>query len=135
MDQPPRLCRVAGRDTWHIYHKRRRISTGCTDRTQAERVLAEFLAGGSRPSAGTPVSVADTLAYYLADRIDRGKPGAERLRWAHKPLARHLGTTASGTNHPRRMLLLLPPQGGRRRLRGNLRGRNCKPCVRHCAGA
>jgi integrase len=92
MDQPPRLCRVAGRDTWHIYHKRRRISTGCTDRTQAERVLAQYLAGGSLPSAGTATSIADNLTAYLADRVDRGKPGAERLRWAHKPLTRHLGT-------------------------------------------
>jgi integrase len=91
MDNQPRLCRVAGRDAWHIYHRRRRISTGCTDRTEAERALATFLMGESRPKAGPAFSVADTLTGYLADRIDRGKPGAERLRWAHKPLTRHLG--------------------------------------------
>lgn len=91
MSDHPRLCRVAGRDTWHIYHQRRRFSTGCTDRTQAERVLARHLAGGQRPADAIPC-VADILDAYLCDREDRGKLGVERLKWAHKPLKRHLGT-------------------------------------------
>lgn len=92
-DTQPRLCRVAGRDAWHVYHNRRRISTGETDRTQAERWLADHIEGCMRPAPSPASSVADMLAAYLADRIDRGKPGAERLRWAHKPLTRHMGTT------------------------------------------
>jgi integrase len=91
MPDTPRLCRVAGRDTWHIYHQRRRISTGCTDRTQAERVLARYLAGPQQATDTIPC-VADILDAYLTDRQDRAKPGVERLKWAHKPLKRHLGT-------------------------------------------
>ena len=34
----PRLCRVAGRPQWHIRHRGRRVSTGCTDRAEAGRV-------------------------------------------------------------------------------------------------
>lgn len=86
----PRLVRVPGRDTWHIYHRRRRLSTGCTDRTAAEAVLARYLADLDRPQSAT-LSVAEILARYLADRREAGKPGAERLGFAHKPLARHFG--------------------------------------------
>lgn len=86
----PRLCRVAGRDAWHIYHQRRRVSTGCTDRTGAELVLARYVEDLSRPQLAV-VSVADILARYLQDRQGRSTPGAERLAWAHKPLARILG--------------------------------------------
>lgn len=87
----PRLCRVAGRDTWHIYYRRRRVSTGCTDRAAAELVLASYLGEIARPQLAV-ISVAVILDRYLADRREAGKPGAERLGWAHKPLARHLGT-------------------------------------------
>jgi integrase len=86
----PRLCRVAGRDAWHIYDKRRRLSTGCTDRTEAEAVLAAYLIAAAKPQFGV-VSIAAILDRYLADRRERAVPGAERLRWAHKPLARVLG--------------------------------------------
>lgn len=86
----PRLCRIAGRDTWHIYHARRRISTGCTDRAGAEAVLANYLTEAAKPQlAITAISV--ILERYLADRCERAVPGAERLRWAHKPLVRILG--------------------------------------------
>jgi hypothetical protein len=98
MDNRPRLCRVAGRDTWHVYDKRRRISTGERDRTKAERWLADYIAGVSRPEAGPASSVADVLSDYLADRVDRGKPGAERRRWAHNALVRHLGNIPSGVD-------------------------------------
>ena len=86
----PRLCRVAGREAWHIYHARRRVSTGCTDRAAAELVLARYLGELGRPQLAV-VSIATILERYLADRTERGTPGAERLRWAHKPLARILG--------------------------------------------
>jgi integrase len=86
----PRLCRVAGRDTWHIYHARRRVSTGCTDRAGAEAVLASYLEGIDRPRLPV-VSIAAILERYLADRRERAIPGADRLGWAHKPLARVLG--------------------------------------------
>jgi integrase len=86
----PRLCRIAGRDTWHIYHARRRLSTGCTDRAAAEAVLASYLKEHDRPQLAV-VSVAVILERYLADRRDRAIPGAERLAWAHKPLTRILG--------------------------------------------
>lgn len=89
-DSRPRLCRVAGRDTWHIYHARRRVSTGCTDRAAAELVLARFVGELDRPQLAV-VSIATILDRYLADRVERGIPGAERLKWAHVPLARILG--------------------------------------------
>lgn len=84
----PRLCRVAGRDTWHIYFQRRRISTHCTDRTEAERELARFIAA---PPDTAPLAIAAILERYLANRADRKIPGLERLRFAHKPLVRFLG--------------------------------------------
>ncbi len=86
----PRLCRVAGRDAWHIYHARRRISTGCTDRASAEAVLASYLTEAVKPQRGI-VSIALILQRYLEDRRERAIPGADRLGWAHKPLARILG--------------------------------------------
>jgi integrase len=86
----PRLCRVAGRDAWHIYHQRRRVSTGCTDRTSAEAVLAAYLIEAAKPQLGA-VSISAILERYLANRLERAIPGADRLRWAHKPLIRVLG--------------------------------------------
>lgn len=86
----PRLCRVAGRDTWHIYHARRRISTGCTDRASAEAVLASYLTETSKPQLAA-VSITLILERYLADRREHATPGADRLGWAHKPLIRILG--------------------------------------------
>jgi integrase len=86
----PRLCRVAGRDTWHIYHARRRISTGCADRAGAEAVLASYLKERDRPQIAV-ISIASILDLYLADRRARAIPGLARLEWAHKPLTRILG--------------------------------------------
>ena len=87
----PRLCRVAGRDTWHIYDARRRVSTGCTDRAGAEAVLASYLKERARPQIDV-ISVALILDRYLADRRARAIPGLARLEFAHKPLARIIGT-------------------------------------------
>jgi integrase len=89
----PRLCRVAGRDAWHIYDNRRRISTGETDRAAAERFLADYRGAAERPAAGSTVTVSEVLARYLADRKALKKPGADRLEWAHKQLNRHLADT------------------------------------------
>ena len=86
----PRLCRVAGRDTWHIAHARRRFSTGCTDRTGAEAVLAKYLIAADKPQLAV-ISIEVILERYLADRRERAIPGAHRLAWAHKPLTRILG--------------------------------------------
>ena len=86
----PRLCRVAGRDTWHIYYQRRRVSTGCTDRGSAEVVLARFLEGLSRPDSTTS-GIQAILGAYLDDRRRAQKPGADRLGWAHKQLVTHFG--------------------------------------------
>lgn len=86
----PRLCRVAGRDTWHIYHARRRISTGCTDRAGAEAVLASYLTAAAKPQLAS-VSITVILERYLANRRERAIAGADRLGWAHKPLVRILG--------------------------------------------
>jgi integrase len=86
----PRLCRVAGRDTWHIYDARRRISTGCTDRTEAELVLSHYLNELSRPQLKV-ISVASILERYLQNRRSRNIPGFARLEWAHKPLVRLIG--------------------------------------------
>lgn len=86
----PRLCRVAGRDTWHIYHRRRRVSTGCTDRTGAEAVLATYLIEDAKPQLGV-IFIKVILERYLVDRRERAIPGADRLGFAHKPLDRILG--------------------------------------------
>lgn len=87
----PRLCRVAGRDAWHIYHKRKRVSTGCQDRAGAEKVLATYLKQQSAAVPDTGLTISDMLIRYLADREDEAVPGLERLRWAHKPLKRIWG--------------------------------------------
>jgi len=86
----PRLCRVAGRDTWHIYDARRRISTGCTDRAEAELVLSVYLTDRGKPQLKI-ISIAVILERYLLDRQERGIPGFDRLRDAHKPLTRIIG--------------------------------------------
>src|SRR5580698_2274650 len=89
----PRLCRVAGRDSWHIYipgAQRRRISTGCANRAEAEAVLANFLGTLDRPRLPV-ISVAAIQEKYLADRRERLVPGADRLEYAHKPLKRIFG--------------------------------------------
>lgn len=83
-----RLCRVSGREAWHIYFERRRISTGCTDRAGAEKVLAAFLNQQSVNAPDEGFSIAEILNRYLADRQDEGIAGLERLEWAHKPLQR-----------------------------------------------
>ncbi|MBS1056129.1 site-specific integrase [Gluconobacter kondonii] len=86
----PRLCRVKGRDAWHIYYERKRISTGCKDRASAELVLSKFTKELSRPQTGA-IGISKILDLYLADRRDAEKPGAERLAWAHKQLKEWFG--------------------------------------------
>jgi integrase len=90
MHARPRLCRVAGRDTWHIYDQRRRISTGCTNRVEAELVLSLYLREIEKPQLQI-VSVASILDLYIQTRRDRNIPGLARLEFAHQPLSRILG--------------------------------------------
>ena len=80
----PRLCRVAGRKAWHIYDQRQRISTGCEDRGEAEKVLAEYLI--QRRTVGASEGLSAIIAGYLDDRKAHDVPGLERLEWAAKPL-------------------------------------------------
>lgn len=86
----PRLCRIAGRDTWHIYHERRRLSTGETTRAAAELALRDYIDGLKRSTAPV-ISVTEVLDRYLTDRRARAIPGLTRLEYAHKPLTRILG--------------------------------------------
>lgn len=86
----PRLCRVAGRDTWHIYHERRRLSTGETTRAAAELALRDYVDGLKRTDAPV-MAVSEILDRYLTDRRERAIPGLARLEYAHKPLVRILG--------------------------------------------
>lgn len=86
----PRLCRVAGRDTWHIYDARRRISTGCTDRAEAELILSSYLNERAKPQLKI-ISIEAILERYLENRREKKIPGLERLEWAHKPLVRIMG--------------------------------------------
>lgn len=91
-DEQPRLCRVSGRDAWHIRYRGRRFSTGCTDRGEALAFLADFRQKLAAPQPGAPgLTVGLLLARYLADREDAAIPGVERLRWAHRPLSRRFG--------------------------------------------
>jgi integrase len=87
---PPRLTRINGKGKWLVYFERRRTSTGTTERKEAERFLADFKAGIARPEA-MDKSVKGLLAAYLANRIKRKKPGAERLGYAHKALLTFFG--------------------------------------------
>jgi integrase len=89
----PRLVKIADRGGWYIRYRGVRRSTGESDRARAEQKLAAFVADLAAPYPGAAILVSTLLARYLADRVERGKPGAERLRWAHKPLVRHLGDT------------------------------------------
>jgi integrase len=91
----PRLCRVGGRDTWHIYDARRRISTGCTSRAEAELVLSRYLNEIEQPQLKI-VSVTSILDRYIENRRERKIPGLERLEWAHKPLIRIIGEKPPG---------------------------------------
>lgn len=84
----PRLCRVAGRDAWHIRFEGRRISTGCTSRAEAEAFLINFIRDQSLPET---ISISGILTSYLADRRDAQKPGADRIGYAHMPLRRFWG--------------------------------------------
>jgi integrase len=86
----PRLCRVAGRAQWYILHAGRRLSTGAQDRASAELALARYLTEADRPQQAV-VGINVILDRYLTDRRARAIPGADRLGWAHKPLARFFG--------------------------------------------
>lgn len=87
----PRLVRFAGRPAWHIRHNGRRLSTGCKDRAGAERVLARYREGLETAALPAALGVTSLLSLYLENRREAGKPGAERLMWAHKQLARYFG--------------------------------------------
>jgi integrase len=89
--EEPRLCRVAGRKVWYVYHKARRFSTRATSRAEAEAFLADFRAALDRPQPGTTISLSEILDRYLADRRDAQIPGLDRLEWAHKALKRFWG--------------------------------------------
>ena len=43
------------------------------------------------PALPAALGITSLLALYLENRREAGKPGAERLMWAHKQLARHFG--------------------------------------------
>lgn len=86
----PHLCRVAGREAWHIYDARRRISTGCTSRAEAELVLSRYLKEIDQPQLKI-ISVTTVLDRYFENRRERAIPGLERLKFAHKPLIRIIG--------------------------------------------
>jgi hypothetical protein len=97
----PRLCRVGGRDTWHIYDARRRISTGCTSRAEAELVLSRYLNEIEQPQLKI-VSVTSILDRYIENRRERKIPGLfaaltearamntieHVIEWAGQPVAR-----------------------------------------------
>lgn len=91
----PSLCRIRGRDAFHITHyvggKRHRISTHTADPVEADRILKEFIADLNAPAPPKPITVGEILDAYLADREATQIPGLERIRWSHKALARHLG--------------------------------------------
>jgi hypothetical protein len=86
----PRLSRHQGRDVWQIYGARRRVSTGCADRTEAEAVLAAYLKEKDRPQLPV-VSITVILSRYLGDRRERAIPGLARLGYARMPLERLIG--------------------------------------------
>lgn len=95
LEQPRyRLTERAGRfyvrwwqSGWH------RISAGTTDRREAERFLAQFVAGTIEPPAPEQPTVATILAGYLADRDGR-VASHDTLRHACAALQRHMGDLA-----------------------------------------
>ena len=85
----PRL--VLYRGSWAIYQNRSRVSCGTADRPTAEAFLTAYRQAARPKSAPVGSHVTSLLQTYLSNRRARGKPGAERLFWAHKALSRHLG--------------------------------------------
>ena len=85
----PRLCKVAGRDAWHIYDERSRISTGCTDRREAESVLARYLEERRKPQA--TAGIRSILDGYVDNRRSAKIPGLDRIEWAVRPLHKFFG--------------------------------------------
>jgi integrase len=88
-----RLVKVAGRAQWLVYHNRKRISTGTTDRAAAERFLADFTEALAEPEIEAGLTTGELLDRYLDNRRKRKIPGAERLEWAHKQLKKHFENT------------------------------------------
>lgn len=78
----PRLCRVAGREQWHVYDARRRISTRTADRIEAERFLADYRKEAARPN------LALTWDRVDLDRrlVDFREPGAAASRKRRVPV-------------------------------------------------
>lgn len=84
-NEGPRLCRVASRPVWYIYDRRRRISTGCTDRGEAEKALLAYLSDARTATAAE--GLGGVLDGYIQNRREERTPGLDRLEWALKPLS------------------------------------------------
>lgn len=84
-EKAPYLSFQRGR--WFVVHSGKRFSTGETERRKAESFLDDFKEGLTR--ADSSINTEELLSAYLKTRS--GKPGQERLRWAHKQLNLHLG--------------------------------------------
>jgi integrase len=68
---------------------RRRVSTGAHDRAQAERFLAQFIAGSQEPALSEP-TVGEILAAYRDDH-GKGLRGQDGLKYGVAALTRQIG--------------------------------------------
>src|SRR5690349_1408928 len=68
----------------------KRVPTGTRDRGEAQKALAQFIAGQGTPEPPAQPTIKDILDAYLADRRTVVRH-YERLEMAAKPLTRHLG--------------------------------------------
>jgi integrase len=75
---------------WYEDGKARRVPTGTTDSREAERFLAQFVAGQGTPEPPSAPSVSQILTGYLADRKAKPVRAYDTLEVAAKALRRHL---------------------------------------------
>lgn len=91
----PKLSRVPGKTCWYIAwsenRRSRRISTGTTDRAEAEVRLAEFVAGLNAPPPEDEILVRDAIAAYVEHKKTQGGSWAGDIERLLKPALEHFG--------------------------------------------
>jgi integrase len=93
LDIPNYRLKLRGRHYYAIWHqdgRYQRISTGTADQREAQRFLAQLIAGLNTPEPPRAPTVAEILDGYLADRRQTVR-SPQTLEYCAKALKRHLG--------------------------------------------